>query len=131
MHCVPLHLTVATAQNIATEYDDHYTDYTGLSTTTAAAVATTTTTTMPDSNTSNKATCKTTTCSNPRTAKKIYILGPSGVGKSSFINVMTGHNDDSDCFKVGNKISADGGVTKNVFDKGCFNVLKGTGKWRF
>ena len=52
-------------------------------------------------------------------------MGPTGVGKSTLANVLTGHTPDyKPCFKTGNKIK--GGVTVETFDKGCFPLLDGS-----
>lgn len=70
---------------------------------------------------------QTSTCTRSNRAKRIYVLGPTGVGKSSFNNVMTGHGvNDDDCFRAAHEIKSTGGVTRVVSDEGCFKLLKGT-----
>ena len=50
-------------------------------------------------------------------------MGPTGVGKSTFINVMTGHKqDENKCFFAMHKEDSTGGVTKHVKDEGCFRL---------
>ena len=45
-------------------------------------------------------------CVSPEHAKRVYIFGASGVGKSTFINVMTGNFIQTDeCFASGTKFS--------------------------
>merc|ERR1719195_1018676 len=65
-------------------------------------------------------------CEYGENTKRFYVMGPSGVGKSTFINVMTGHkHDENQCFIAGFVNDGSGGVTKNVKDEGCFHLLNG------
>merc|ERR1711879_887637 len=54
------------------------------------------------------------------TAKKIYILGETGVGKSTFSNVLTAQSPSAGCFKTG---AGDEAVTNITYDLGCFPLV--------
>ena len=64
-------------------------------------------------------------CEYGENTKKFYVMGPTGVGKSTFVNVMTGHRQDENrCFVAGFIEGSRGGVTKTVKDEGCFKLQK-------
>jgi len=62
------------------------------------------------------------TC-NRSQAKKVYIMGPIGIGKSTFCNVLTGQSPSDGCYKVGATKTA---MTKSTFDLGCYPVVDGS-----
>jgi GTP-binding protein EngB required for normal cell division len=65
-------------------------------------------------------------CEYGKDTKKFYVMGPSGVGKSTFINVLTGHkHNEKRCFRAMHIHNQIGGVTKSVKDEGCFHLLEG------
>ena len=47
---------------------------------------------------------------------KVYLMGPVGVGKSTFSNYLTGHSDSSQCYETARSLEA---KTKIVSDRGC------------
>ena len=57
------------------------------------------------------------------TAKKIFIMGETGVGKSTVSNVLTGQSPNLGCWKTG---AGGKRVTTNTTDYGCFPLLDGT-----
>ena len=57
---------------------------------------------------------------NRKKVMKVYLMGPVGVGKSTFSNYLTGHSDSSKCYGSAPGLDA---ITKTVSDRGCHNYF--------
>jgi len=60
---------------------------------------------------------------NRKTAKKFYLMGETGVGKSTMANVLSGQQPSTGCFESKNSMIA---VTKTTYDHGCFPLVDGS-----
>ena len=58
-----------------------------------------------------------------KTAKKFYILGETGIGKSTMANVLSGQLPSTGCFEAKNSMTP---VTKMTYDQGCFPLVDGS-----
>jgi len=57
-------------------------------------------------------------------AKKVYVVGGIGVGKSTFCNVLTSQSPSRGVFETGAGANA---VTKCTYDQGCFSLVDADG----